>query len=177
MRKRKHNLPPITPTHRYRCMILVPYEASTMPVQTITPPSITTGLLPYRFTSILLTGPAHRRDIFYLFANSAKDKRITTDFICSLVVMWHAGWVTVFFFKCFWHIFFETVCFPLTCCIHRSKHDWGNPGNLAVGDWKIFLNLLEIDCEGLGKGVRESYGDESTEDDGPAPASVWWGVA
>lgn len=63
---------------------------------------------------------------------------------------------------------------PLTSRIHRGKHDWGQPGNLTVGNWKVLLNLLKVDGEGLGKGIGESYGDESAKDNSPAPSSIWW---
>lgn len=66
---------------------------------------------------------------------------------------------------------------PLTSCVHRSKHDGGNPGDLAVGNRKVCLDLLVVDGEGLGKGVGEAYGEESAQDDGPAPASIGWCVA
>lgn len=66
---------------------------------------------------------------------------------------------------------------PLTSCVHRRQHDGGNPGDLAVGNRKILLDLLVVDGEGLGKGVGKAYGDESTQDHGPAPASIWWRVA
>lgn len=65
----------------------------------------------------------------------------------------------------------------LTSGIHWSEHDWGDPGNLTVGNGEILLNLLVVDGEGLGKGIGESDGNESPEDDGPAPASIWRGVA
>lgn len=65
----------------------------------------------------------------------------------------------------------------LTSGIHWSKHDWGHPGNLTVGNGEILLNLLVVDGEGLGKGIGESDGNESPKDDGPTPASIWRGVA
>lgn len=49
------------PTQMYKCMMVVPKEEATIPAPTIRPPVITTGLLPYRFTSMLLTGPAGKQ--------------------------------------------------------------------------------------------------------------------
>lgn len=57
----RNAIPPMSPTQMYKCMMVVPKEEATIPAPTINPPVITTGLLPYRFTSMLLTGPAGRQ--------------------------------------------------------------------------------------------------------------------
>lgn len=130
-------------------MIEVPKEASSIPALTMSPPMITTGLLPKRFTSMLLKGPGRRRG------------REGERGLSSRFAQFAAAALNV----------------PLTSCVHRSKHDRGNPGYLAVGNRKVCLDLLVVDREGLGEGVGEAYGDESAQDDGPAPASIGWRVA
>lgn len=79
-----------------------------------------------------------------------------------------------FFHAAFW---LPRLSLPLTSSIHWREHYWGDPGDLAVGNRKILLDLLVVDGEGLGECIGESDGNEGAEDDGPAPASIWWGVA
>lgn len=63
----------------------------------------------------------------------------------------------------------------LTRGVHDRQHDGGDPCDLTVAGVEDDLDVLEEDRDGLGEGVRETDGDEGSEDHGPAPAAVWRG--
>lgn len=59
--KMSFNLPPITPTKKYKASTVLQKAAAMSPVPERQPPSIIIGRPPYLFTRILLIGPVDNR--------------------------------------------------------------------------------------------------------------------